>query len=431
VTHPPPVVDDAERAELQRRVLRVLTAGQVVGAAALAAAVTIGAFVVQDALGDDTPWGGVATATVTLGTGVMAQVLSARMRRRGRRIGLWTGYALAALGGVVAAVGAEVRVLPVFLVGLFLFGNGQAANLLARYAAADLARDEERGRAISRVVFATTFGAVLGPLLIGPGQALGEGWLGLGPYTGPWLVGAACFAAAGLNVAVRLRPDPLAVAGGVDDAAGASTPRLGEALRVIAASPPARVALLAMVVSQGAMVAVMTMTPVHLKHHGHEQLSPYVISLHIAGMYAFSPLVGRIADRRGDVTAIALGAVVLGGSTVLAALAAGSQVWIFPALWALGLGWNFGLIGGSSLLTSGVPAADRVTVQGAADLLMSVCGGLAGFSSGFVEAGLGYPMLANLATVAAATLVAVVALHHRRARRVAAVPGVAADAAVP
>jgi MFS family permease len=179
------------------------------------------------------------------------------------------------------------------------------------------------------------------------------------------------------------------------------------------------------------MVAVMTMTPVHLKHHGHEQLSPYVISLHIAGMYAFSPLVGRIADRRGDVTAIALGAVVLGGSTVLAALAAGSQVWIFPALWALGLGWNFGLIGGSSLLTSGVPAADRVTVQGAADLLMSVCGGLAGFSSGFVEAGLGYPMLANLATVAAATLVAVVALHHRRARRVAAVPGVAADAAVP
>lgn len=408
--HPP--LDDVGRAALQRRVLRVLTAGQIVGAAALAAAVTIGAFVVQDVLGDDTPWGGVATATVTLGTGVMAQVLSRRMRRGGRRVGLWAGYALAAVGGVVAAAGAELGSLPVFLVGLFLFGNGQAANLLARYAAADLALPAERGRAISRVVFASTFGAVLGPLLIGPGQELGE-WFGLGRYTGPWLVGAACFAAAGVNVAVRLRPDPLVVAGGVDGGAGPA-PRLAEALRVIAAAPPARLALLAMVVSQAAMVAVMTMTPVHLKHHGHEELSPYVISLHIAGMYAFSPLVGRFADRRGDVTAIAVGAVVLGGSTVLASVASGSEVWIFPALWLLGLGWSFGLIGGSSLLTSGVSAEERVTVQGAADLLMSVCGGLAGFSSGFVRASLGYPMLANLATVAAAGLVVAVAVHHRR-----------------
>ncbi|HSL56777.1 MAG TPA: MFS transporter [Acidimicrobiales bacterium] len=415
---PPPVLDDAERAELQRRVLRVLTAGQIVGAAALAAAVTIGAFVVQEILGEDTSWGGIATAMVTVGTGVMAQVLSSRMRRLGRRAGLQLGYALAAAGGLVAALGAEVGSLPIFLVGLFLFGNGQASNLLARYAAADLAPPEARGRAISRIVFASTFGAVLGPLLIGPGQWVGEELLGLGRYTGPWIIGAVCFALAGVNTAARLRPDPLVVAGGVDPRAGRDGgPDLSSALRAIRGSSPARLALFAMIVSQAAMVAVMTMTPVHMKHHGHESLSPYVISLHIAGMYAFSPLVGRFNDRRGSVPTIAVGAVILGTSTVLAAVASQSEVWIFPALWGLGVGWNFGLIGGSSLLTSGVAVRDRVTVQGAADLMMSLCGGLAGFSSGFILASLGYPALANLATLAAAALVVAVAVSHLRRDR--------------
>ena len=138
-------LDSTERALLQRRVLRVLALGQIVGGAALASAVTVGAFVVQDILGDETPWAGMATATTTVGTAFMSQVLARKMSRRGRRPGLQLGYAVAVLGGAIAAVGVERTSSPLFLVGLFLFGNGQAANLLARYAATDLAEPDERG----------------------------------------------------------------------------------------------------------------------------------------------------------------------------------------------------------------------------------------------------------------------------------------------
>ena len=165
---------DESRAEIQRRVLRVLVGGQVVGAAALGASVTVGAFVVQDILGAETSLGGIATATVTMGTAFMSQVLARLMVRGGRRAGLQTGYVFAALGCFVAVIGVEKSSLPWFLVGLFIFGNGQAANLLARYAATDLAEPNQRSFAMSRVVFASTFGAVFGPLLVAPAQWAGR-----------------------------------------------------------------------------------------------------------------------------------------------------------------------------------------------------------------------------------------------------------------
>jgi MFS family permease len=405
-----------ERAIMQRRVLWVLAGGQVVGAAAMSSAVTVGAFVVQDRLGSQTSWAGIATATVTMGTAFMSQALSRMMRRKGRRPGLQLGYTLAVLGGLIAAGGVESRSLTVFLVGLFLYGNGQAANLLARYAAADLAEPEQRSRAISRVVFASTFGAVLGPLLIGPAERGGQAWFGLEKYTGPWLFASMFFTLAAVNTAVRLRPDPLVVAGGLSRP-GDPVPRaqVRHAIAVISGLPRARLALAAMVISQATMVAVMAMTPVHMKLHGHESLSQYVVSSHIAGMFAFAPLVGRYADRRGRVPAILTGGVVLVTSTVMAALSGDAELVLFPALWLLGLGWNFGLIGGSSLLTETVPPHERVAVQGTADLLMSFCGGLAGFGSGFVRKAIGYHMLANSATVMAGALV-IIALVARRQR---------------
>jgi MFS family permease len=410
--------DPVDRAALQRRTLRVLTVGQLVGAAALASAVTVGAFVVQGILGQETPWAGLATATVTTGTAFMSALLARRMARHGRRPGLQLGYGLAVVGGLVAGLGAEWEQLIVFLPGLFLYGSGQAANLLARYAATDLAEPQERSRAMSRIVFASTFGAVLGPLLIGPAEAAGQEWFGLQKYTGPWLFSTVFFLGAMVNTAVRLRPDPLVVAGGT--AAGASgpgRPSVRSALGVIGAEPMARLALLAMVISQVTMVAVMAMTPVHLKLHGHEEVSQYVVSTHIAGMYAFSPLVGRFSDRRGRLPAILLGSLVLVASTVLAAVSGDVEQLLFPSLWALGLGWNLGLIGGSSLLTESVPEQHRVSVQGTADLLMSFCGGMAGFASGFVRRAVGYHMLANLATLAAGALLVVAwSAYRSRAR---------------
>lgn len=401
-----PVLGADERVALQRRTLRVLTAGQVVGAAALASAVTVGAFVVQDILGQDTPWAGTATATVTMGTAVMSQVLSRRMQRHGRRGGLQTGYSLAAVGAVIAAAGAQTSALPLFLAGLFLYGNGQASNLLARYAATDLAAPLERSRAMSRIVFASTFGAIFGPLLIGPAEHVGEEWFGLEKYTGPWLFSAAFLAMAALNTVLRLRPDPLVMAGGLAPAGGSAPerPRLVTTIRNMVDRPGSRLALFAMVISQVTMVAVMTMTPVHLKLHGHEDVSQYVVSLHIAGMYAFSPLVGRFSDQRGRIPAILIGAALLVGSTLLASLSGDVEQLLFPSLWVLGLGWNFGLIGGSSLLIDTTPAPQRVATQGAADLLMSFCGGMAGFASGFIRRAVGYHVLASAAMLAAGLL---------------------------
>ncbi len=414
MTQPFADVSVQDRAALQRKTLRILTSGQIIGAAALASAVTVGAYVVQDILGQKTPWGGIATATVTIGTAVMAQVLSRLMMRRGRRPGLQLGYILATAGALIAAVGAQHSVLWLFLSGLFLFGNGQASNLLARYAATDLAEPENRAQAMSRIVFASTFGAVFGPLLISPAETAGQEWFGLHKYTGPWLLSATVLFLAFLNTALRLRPDPLVVSGGIVQRTDAKLPSIPEALSIVVATSKGKLALASMVISQVTMVAVMTMTPVHMKLHGHETLSQYVVSLHIAGMYAFSPLVGRLADKKGTTITVLIGSTLLVLATIMSALSGEAALMLFPALWLLGIGWNFGLIGGSAMLLESVPAEKRVTVQGSADLMMSFCGGLAGLSSGFIRKAVGYHLLSASATVVAGLLLVSAYYSYRR-----------------
>ena len=395
-----------EIADIQKNTLRVLVASQIAGSAALAAAVTVGAFVMQDILGQSTPWGGAASATVTMGTAFMAQVLARQMNQHGRRRGLQLGYTFAIIGGLIAGVGAETKTLWIFILGLFLFGNGQAANLLSRYAATDLAQPNNRGSAMSRILFASTFGAVFGPLLIRPAEDLGMSLFGWNQYTGPWVFSGVFFLTSLVNTTVRLRPDPLEVAGGLNSQAASGTPKRSfkDVWRIFKGSSDGRLALTSMVISQMTMVAVMTMTPVHLKGHGHETVSAYVISLHIVGMYAFSPLIGKFSDLRGRQNTIMIGALLLMGSTVMSALAGDSPALLFPSLWLLGIGWSFGLIGGSSLLVDSVATESRVRVQGTADLMMSFFGGMAGFSSGFIRKAIGFHWLSNLGTVLAAVL---------------------------
>ncbi|CAB5028520.1 unannotated protein [freshwater metagenome] len=409
---------------IQKKTLRTLVSGQVIAAASLASAVTVGAYVIQNILGADTAWSGIASATVTIGTAFMAQMLSLVMMRKGRRVGLQSGYLAAFVGGVIAGVGAEKSHLVIFLVGLFLFGNGQASNLLSRYAATDLADVKTRASAMSRILFASTFGAVFGPILVVPAERVGESVFGWHKYTGPWIFSACFFVFAAINVMVRLRPDPLEVSGGLksQDVAGVQPPKFRIAMQTIIQSPSAKIAIFAMVVSQVTMVAVMTMTPVHLKAHGHESVSPFVISLHIAGMYAFSPWVGKYCDRKGRYSAIAVGSILLILATVFAALAGESALLLFPALWLLGVGWSFGLIGGSNLLVDSVPLESRVQVQGTADFLMSLCGGIAGFSSGFIRRAVGFHMLSNIACLLAFVMFLVVqkAQRNRAASSVSA-----------
>jgi MFS family permease len=411
----------AEKQAIQKRTLRVLVLGQMAGSAALSAAVTVGAFVIQDMLGQKTPWGGIASATVTVGTAFMAQLLSRLMLRQGRRRGLMLGYSLALLGGLIAGCGVEFQSLTVFLIGLFLFGNGQSANLLSRYAATDLAEANQRGAAMSRILFASTFGAVLGPVLIRPAEHLGQYLFDWNLYTGPWVFSGLFFITSFVNVSLRLKPDPLILSGGTLSQRSSTTQSNDESrpsvMQFLVSSPHTRLAFYGMVVSHVTMVAVMTMTPVHLREHGHETVSAYIISLHIAGMYAFSPLVGKFSDTKGRLNTLLVGCLVLIASTVMSAMAGSNPAVFFPSLWLLGIGWSFGLIGASSLLIDSVPIEQRVRVQGAADVAMSLFGGVAGFSSGFIRSSIGFPWLSLLGTFIVLVLIAVLLLNIVRTQQ--------------
>lgn len=411
----------AERAALQRRTLRVLVIGQVVGAAALGAAITVGGFVVEDIVGIGTPWVGVSTAVVTAGSGAMAQILSRVMRRYGRRAGMQTGYGLATAGGLIACLGVQTALLSVFLVGLLFYGAGSATNLLARYAATDLAEPDERGRAMGRILFAATFGAVFGPTLVVPAEHLGHALFGLDMYAGPWLFSSFFFACAAVNVAVRLRPDPLLVSVAEHGTTATSDRpvRLRESARAIAASPMARLALLAMVTAQAVMVGVMAMAPIDMKAHDHEAISSFVVSAHIAGMFAFSPLVGHYADRRGRLVSVCTGALVLIAACGMSAFASESVPLMFAAMFALGLGWTLALIGGSSLLVEHIPFEYRVPVQGTADLTTAVSGGLASVVCGLIMNWAGFAAL-TLGSAALTLPVLVEVLRQRRAAASAA-----------
>jgi len=390
---PTGVLDRTERAALQRRTLRVLVSGQVVGAAALGAAIVVGGFVVEDIVGVGTPWVGISTAAVTAGSGVMAHILSRVMRRQGRRAGMQLGYALASAGGIIACAAVELAWLPLLLVGLFLYGAGSATNLLARYAATDLAEPDERSRAMGRVLFAATFGAIVGPTLVKPAEHLGSSMFGLEPYAGPWLVSAVCFGGAMLNTAIRLRPDPLLALGTVEPDGPPAPARLRVAIGSILSSAGGRLALASMVVAQAVMVGVMAMTPITMQAHHHGDMSPYVVSAHIAGMFAFSPLVGRYADRCGRLRSIREGAVVLAIACALGPFADRSTSVMFVAMFALGVGWALAVIGGSSLLVESVAADQRVAAQGAADLTTAVSGGAASIVCGFVLSATGFGVL--------------------------------------
>lgn len=410
-----------EHDALQRRTLLVLRAAQVPSQAAVAGVIAVVALLVSDMLGSDR-LAGAGSAGFTMGAALTAVPLSAFMRRRGRRPGLVVAFAIGAVGAVVAGTAGQLGWFPVFLVGALLFGAGQAGALQSRYVAGDLATPENRASAISAIVWVGTLGAVFGPLLTPFEKAAGEA-VGLDRLVGPFFFAAVLFTVAAIVAWRFLRPDPLAVVGGIDPHAERVRPlrQVRAAFVEIRRTRNAQLALLAMVVCQAAMVGVMTMTPPHMKDHDHADLSAFVIALHIVGMYGLSPWVGRLADRISRVRAIGWGAIVLGVGTV-ATVIAGYVPWlIFLGLFLLGLGWSMGLIAGSTLLTESVPVETRVEVQGAADLTMSFCGGIAAFGSGFVKQAWGYHLLADAATVAAAVLlIATWVVRFARAPRLAA-----------
>ncbi len=397
-------LSEVERDALAKKTLRVLIFGQAMGSAGFGSSVAVGGLIIKDLLGGDR-FAGAASAVATIGGAVASLVLAGIMAAKGRRVGLVTGYGVAMIGALIVVFGAQHRNVAVFLLGCFLFGQAQGANQSARFAAADLAPPEQRGRYISNLLFASTFGAVLGPVFVGQSQRVGTAF-GLWKYTGPYLVAFAFFAAAVANTFFRLRPDPLIVAGGLEPGRGVRLPPVSTALRVVGSIPNARLAMGSVVVGHTVMVAIMTMTPVHMKDHGHSlTLSGFVIALHIAGMYALSPVIGRWSDRVGRVPVLLTGGATLFSAGVVTAAAGHVPALLFAGLFLLGLGWSCIMVSGSALLSESVPIANRVAVQGTSDLMMGVFGATAGFGSGFVKRAYGFHVLAEIGAVIAVALV--------------------------
>jgi len=408
-----------DRQAIQRRVVSVLALAQVLGGVGVASGAAVGALLAADLSSEK--FSGLAAASSVVGAALIAIPVSRLMDERGRRPGLLLAYAFGLIGAMLVILGAVVRFFPITLLGLMAVGGGTTATLQSRYAATDLVDKAHRGRALSTVVWATTVGSVLGPNLSSPMGDLGER-LGIPRLAGPYLLTGSVFVLSALLVSVFLRPDPLLVARelrGETAHHAASRPKrsMREALNAIFAVRAATLGFLAVVAGHAVMVAVMSMTPVHLHDGGGSlEVIGIVISLHIAGMYAASPLVGMAADRYGRIPVIVTGCLILLAAFVFAGTASGHEApQLAAGLTLLGLGWSCTMIAGSTLLTDSIPADLHPNVQGTTDVLMGFAGASAGLLSGVVV-GFGSYALLNIATTLVIVPLLVAALRAYRAR---------------
>lgn len=386
---------------VQTRIVRTLALAQVIGGIGNGAGISVGALLVKDVSGSS-GWAGTAVVMLTLGAAAFAVPLSSLADRAGRRPALTVGWISGAVGAAVAVLGAQTRLLPVVLLGLLLFGGSTAANLQSRFAAVDRADPQHVGRTLSLVVWSTTIGAVAGPNLTGPGASMARS-LGVPDLAGPLLFSSAGFTLAALVTFTALRPDPLV--------RGGDGPRTRRGVR--AALPHLRgralVAVLTIATSHAVMVGVMALTPVHMQDHGSGlQIIGFTISLHIAGMYALSPVMGWASDRWGPDRVVLTGQAILLSAVAVAGTSAESEVRITIGLVLLGAGWSASVIAGAAMLSASITPSERPLVQGFSDLTMNLAGAVGGLLAGAVVALSGFGTLNAVATVLVIPVVAMV-----------------------
>lgn len=412
------------RDAVQRRTVGVLTASQTFGGLGLSVGIAVASLLALRISGSES-LAGLAQTFQVMGAAVASYVLARVMGARGRRPGLVLGYLTGAVGATLCVLAGVLSSYAVLVVGTFLLGTISATNYQSRYAAADLARPENRARALSTVIWATTIGAVAGPNLSGVSGDFAEG-LDLPRETGPFLVCAVVVVLAAVVVGTLLRPDPLLLAReweGIADTPpeGTSWSRVRTVLRE---RPPVLAGVLALSFGHAVMIAVMVMTPLHMDHGGASlELVGFVISIHILGMFAFAPLVGIAADRWGRVPVLAAGAITLWVSLLLAGTSpTGGSVQIGAGLFLLGLGWSLCTVTGSALLTEGTPLEARTDVQGAADVTMNLTAAVAGGLAGLVVETFGFGVLNAFAAALVSGVVVAIALAMPRSASPASRP---------
>jgi len=383
-----------EDAPEQRRTLAVLLLAQILSGAGLAAGVTVGALLAEQMLGSSR-LSGLPTVFFTIGSAAAAIVLGRVSQRFGRRVGLSGGYLIGALGSVGVVVAASIGNLVLLFASLLVYGAGAATNLQARYAGADLAAPSRRGRAVSIVLVATAVGAILGPNLV---EVTGTvaGSFGVPALAGPFMLAALAYVSGALALWLLLRPDPLLLA--QSRAAAISSPGdkpTWQPLTSPAAAQSGRTWSWAlaggagiMILTQLIMVAIMTITPIHIEHHGYAiGVTGIVIGAHIAGMFLPSPFSGWLVDRFGYLAvAVAAGITLLAAGLIAAWAPVDSVATLVLALVLLGVGWNLGLVSGTTLVTNAAPLETRARTQGVVDLGIALAGAGAGLSSGLIIA---------------------------------------------
>jgi MFS family permease len=403
-------VDSSEKQKmLYKRTLWIVCISQIFGGAGLAAGVTVGALLAQQMLGTDA-FAGLPAALFTLGSAGTALIVGRLSQRFGRRIGLTTGFVTGGLGAIGVVFAALTNSIFLLFASLFIYGAGTATNLQVRYAGTDLANKKQRATAISITMVSTTFGAVAGPNLVG---VMGNFALSIGvpALAGPFILSAAAFILAGLVLFVFLRPDPLLIAKTID-----SYKKEQRKKGYTATDDPignkrgVAVGATVMVVTQIVMVAIMTMTPVHMGHHGHD-LSDVglVIGFHIGSMYLPSLVTGILVDKVGRTAmTVASGATLLLAGVIAAIAPNDSMVLLVIALSLLGLGWNFGLISGTAQIVDSTESSTRAKTQGSVDVLIALAGASGGAMSGMIVANSSYATLSLTGGILSLFLIPVV-----------------------
>jgi MFS family permease len=369
----------------------------------------VGALLAQDMLGGAAV-AGLPVALFTLGSALAAYLVGRLSQRAGRRQGLAAGFLAGTVGAAGVVLAAVIDSPALLFVAFFVYGAGTSTNLQARYAGTDLAPVDRRATAVSIAMVSTTFGAVAGPNLV---EVMGRTAtsLGIPPLAGPFLLAAVAYGLAGAILFVFLRPDPYLVAMALARRVPSkATPDPGTG---ISSSVNKGVLLGAtvMVLTQIAMVAIMTMTPVHMRHHGHSLGEVgFVIGVHVGAMFLPSLVTGLLVDRLGHTTMTLVAGATLLGAGLVSALAPGDSLgWLTLALALLGLGWNVGLISGTALIVDATPVETRARTQGSVDVLIAFAGASGGALSGLVVAETSYATLSLAGGFLALLLVPAVA----------------------
>ncbi|PHC38224.1 MFS transporter [Bacillus toyonensis] len=408
---------EEEQQKLYKRTLIIVSISQMFGGAGLAAGITVGALLAQQMLGTDA-YAGLPAAMFTMGSAVAAFFVGKLSQKYGRRIGLATGFIVGGLGAIGVVLASLTNSIILLLVSLLIYGAGTATNLQARYAGTDLADKRQRATAISITMVMTTFGAVAGPNLVG---VMGEfaHSIGIPNLAGPFILSAAAFILAGLVLFIMLRPDPLIIANIIETYKREHTYKGQPVTEEVKENKRGiTVGAIVMILTQIVMVAIMTMTPVHMGHHGHGLSAVgLVIGFHVGAMYLPSLVTGMLIDKIGRTTMSIAGGIILLAAGVIAAMApSDSLLLLIVALSLLGLGWNLGLISGTAQIVDATIPSTRAKTQGKIDVFVALAGASGGAMSGMIVANSSYAALSLAGGVLALLLIPIVIWSRKGAR---------------